>query len=154
MVVFTPEPCEHEETIKSYSFADYKYMEYGYSSVVTYCKKCDKKVARHSQFQGELVDKSYLSALIDNSDANEIVNGEYYTVTAIVTLAEYDSYGAPSISCKVENEDFIVDFSVEFREEFRESVRYDSLEEGTKITFRGRLYDKGVGFTDAELIIE
>ena len=43
-------------------------------------------------------------------------------------------------------------FNVEFREEFKELVR--AVEEGGEITFHGRFYDKGCGFTDCELIIE
>jgi hypothetical protein len=52
----------------------------------------------------------------------------------------------------VENENFIVGFNVEFREEFREQIKL--TEEGAEITFRGRFYDVGCGFTDCELIIK
>ena len=151
LVVFTPEPCEHENTGMLFAFQPENSTAYSYYR--PYCKDCDKNLA-YTNFKGTPTDQSYLEVVKEHCGDTEIVASEYYTVTAIVTLAEYDSYGAPKIACKVENEDFIVGFSVEFREEFRESVRYDSLEEGEEITFRGRLYDKGFGFTDAELIIE
>ena len=78
--------------------------------------------------------------------------GQYYTVTAIVTLADYSSNDKARVTCKVENEDYIVGFSVEFREEFKNTAGCESLEEGEKITFRGRFYDEGCGFTDCELV--
>ena len=54
------------------------------------------------------------------------------------------------LNCKVENKEFTVCFNVEFRNEFKEAVRL--VEEGETITFRGRFYDEGCGFTDCELL--
>ena len=49
-----------------------------------------------------------------------------------------------------EIEDFILFFNAEFREGYGEQVRL--IQDGDTITFRGRFYDKGCGFTDCELI--
>ena len=150
VVVATPEPCEHE-VITRYVFTSYDNMENEHSTICDYCKKCDDRLTRHERFQGELVDKSYLSAIIEHSDDGEIVPGEYYTVTVTVPLGFY-GYTSDTVwlTCEVKNADFIVRFSVEFREEFKELV--EAVEKGEEITFRGRFYDKGCGFTDSELI--
>lgn len=149
LIVFTPEPCEHEDMVTMYSFSTRDST--AHSSVRPYCRDCDKKY-QSQLFQGTLVDQSYLSAIIEHSDASEIVPGEYYTVTVTVPLG-FTAYGSDSVwlNCEVENEDFIVYFTVEFREEFEEQVR--SVEEGDEITFRGRFYDEGCEFTDCELVI-
>lgn len=148
LVVFTPEKCEHEEVTR-YVFTSYDST--GNSSVAKFCKKCDKRLTYHSLFKGDLVDKSYLNVIKEHSDGSEIVPGEYYTVTATAPLGSIN--GTPNrlyLHCEVENEDFIIRFVVDFREEFREVVTL--VEEGEEITFRGRFYDEGCGFTDAELI--
>ena len=150
-IAFTPPKCEHEEVMK-YEFASNNSTER--SNASRYCTKCDKRISTYSLFKGELVDKSYLRAIVDHSDGSEIKPGEYYTVTAIVTQADYGYglYNTPNVCCKLENEDFIIYLDVEFREEFAEAV--DLIIEGQEITFRGRFYDEGCGFTDCELIIE
>jgi hypothetical protein len=89
------------------------------------------------------VDKSYLEAIKEHSDGNEILPGEYYTVTATVPM------GLSGI-CEVENEDYIVRFHVAFNDEFIELV--NSIDDDAEITFRGRFYDTGCGFTDCELL--
>lgn len=151
LVVLSPGKCEHEETVERYSFSAYDST--AHNDVSKYCKKCEVRLTASSAFNGELADKSYLEAIKEHSDGSEIVAGEYYIVTATVPLGFY-SYSSDKVrlSCKVENADFIVSFSAEFREEFKESVR--AVEKGDEITFRGRFYDEGCGFTDCELIIE
>ena len=144
--------CDHVDTWEVYSFQFENST--ASNSVREVCKECHKNMARPALFKGTLVDKSYLEAVKEHSDAQDFVPGEYYTITAIVTQADYDSVDKPRIGCKVENEDFLVGFSVEFREEFAEAVSYKSLEKGVEITFRGRLYDEGFGFTDCELLSE
>ena len=148
LVVFTPEPCEHKEVSK-YSFASYKST--AMSDVCSYCRKCNERLTGYSLFEGDPADKSYLKAIEENSDGGEIIPGEYYTVTAIVPLG-FMGYTSTNVwlNCKVENEEFIIYFSVDFREEFEEQV--SAIEKGDTITFRGRFYDEGCGFTDCELI--
>ena len=147
LIVFTPEPCEHEDMVTMYSFTAHDST--AHSSVRPYCRDCGKRY-QYSLFQGTLVDQSYLSALVENGDGVEIVPGEYYTVTATVPLG---FYGATTwLNCKVENEEFVVFFTAEFRGEFTEQVK--SVKKGDTITFRGRFYDSGCGFTDCELITE
>lgn len=143
--------CEHEETVKKYSFAAYNST--AQHDVCDYCKTCKTRRSTYFVFKDELVDKSYLEAIVEHSDGSEIVAGEYYTVTAIVPLGLYStSSDKIRIGCRVENDEFIVSFSADFREEFRGML--GTVEEGEEITFRGRFYDKGCGFTDCELIIE
>lgn len=150
LIVFTPEPCEHDDMVTMYSFTAHDST--AHSSVRPYCRDCGKKY-RYSLFQGTLVDQSYLSALVENSDEFEIVPGEYYTVTVTVPMG-FTAYGSDHLrlNCKVENEEFVVFFTAEFREEFTESVKL--VKKGDTITFRGRFYDEGCGFTDCELITE
>lgn len=147
-IALTPPKCEHEEVTR------YVFTTEGstaHSSVSRYCKKCDERLTPNSLFKGELVDKSYLNALKEHSDGSEIVPGEYYTVTATVPLGFY-GYTSDTVflTCEVRNEDFIVRFNVEFKDEFNELVR--SIEDDAEITFRGRFYDKGCGFTDCEVL--
>jgi hypothetical protein len=97
-----------------------------------------------------------LELLKEHSDGDEIVPGEYYTVTATVTLVTLNSYDegrfwTVRVGCKLRNEDILLGFSVDFRKEFWDQV--DLLEEGDEITFRGKFYDEGCGFTDSELLI-
>lgn len=149
VIVATPEKCEHEDVVQRYVFARDDSTQY--STVQPYCADCGESLATHSYFKGELVDKSYLQALVEYSDGNEIVAGEYYTVTATVPLGFY-GYTSDTVflTCEVENEGFIVRFNAEFREEFKELV--ESVEEGEEVTFRGRFYEKGCRFTDCELL--
>lgn len=152
LIVLTPKQCDHEDTRMFYSFASENSTASSYVKEI--CNECGESITRPGLFKGTLVDQSYLEVIREHSDGSEILVGEYYTVTAIVTLADYSSVDKPSINCKVENEDYIVSFNAEFREEFAEAVYYESLEEGDTITFRGRFYDVGCGFTDCELVDE
>jgi hypothetical protein len=139
--------CEHEMG-KQFSFQPQKST--AASHVKPYCKNCNNSFG-YTMFRGTPDDLSYLEAVRAHSDRDEIVGGEYYTVTAVVTLGDYQ-VTETRIRCKVESGNIIVGFSVKFREGFEESVAL--LEEGDEITFRGRLYDEGYGFTDCELIVE
>lgn len=147
LIVFTPEKCEHENTIKVYSFQFENST--AASSYKTSCVDCKNYPVNSTSFRGTPTDQSYLEAVKEHSDIIEVVPGEYYTVTAIVSIEDYD-FHKTRINCKVENKDCIVGFSVEFREGFEELVSF--LEKGDEITFRGKLYDTGFGFTDCELI--
>ena len=152
LVVFTPEKCEHEGKVTMYSFTSYNST--AQSSVRPYCRDCGERF-QHQLFEGTPVDQSYLEAIKVHSDSDEIIPGEYYTITATVPQGyNYGSYDSPRpwLNCQVENEDFIVGFNVDFKEEFREVIK--SIEKGEEITFRGRFYDEGCGFTDAELILD
>lgn len=150
LIIFAPKPCEHEDVVAMYSFTYHDST--AYSRVRPYCRDCNKRF-EYRHIKGTLIDQSYLSAIKEHSDGREIVPGEYYTVTATVPQG-YIGYTSDKVrlNCRVENEEFIVGFSVEFREEFEELAK--SVEKGEEITFRGRFYDKGCGFTDCELIIE
>lgn len=147
LIIFTPPKCEHTQITKDFSFQFQGST--ASSSVRRYCEDCDSYVDSPSLFNGNPKDLSYLEVVKSHSDGDEIVSGEYYTITAIVTLGDYDTRKT-RINCRVQSENIIVGFSVEFREEFEESVSL--LKEGDEITFRGRYYDTGCGFTDCELI--
>lgn len=148
LILFTPEPCEHEDMVMKYSFSDYDSTSLSY--VKTFCEKCNNYFG-YTLFRGTPDDISYLEVIRASSDGNEIIGGDYYTVTATVQT-RFVGYASEStwLNCKVESEDTIVGFSVEFQDEFRKQV--SSIEEGDEITFRGRFYDEGCGFTDCELI--
>lgn len=147
LVVLTPK-CKHEETGMMFSFASQNSTAYSYKR--PYCKECGE-VFSYTNFKGTPNDLSYLDAIKERSDSDEIVGGEYYTVTAVVTLGDYN-YGSKrvSVQCKIENEDVKVGFTIDFKEEFGDAVKL--LKKGDEITFRGRYYDIGCGFTDCELI--
>lgn len=147
LIIFTPEPCEHEEMVTMYSFTSYKST--AQNSVREYCRDCGERFQRQL-FKGTLVDQSYLETF----GGNELVPGEYYTVTALVTRADYGYglYDTPNVCCKLENEDYIIYFDVEFKDELNDIVK--SITEDEVITFRGRFYDQGCGFTDCELIVK
>ena len=148
LVVVSNDQCEHEDMVEMYHFAAYDST--AYSDVRPYCGDCGTRF-EYQLFKGTLVDQSYLSAIVEHSDGSEIVPGEYYTVTATVPMGFYATNGL-WLNCKVENEDFVITFNVEFRDEFGRAV--SRVEEGEEITFRGRFYDEGCGFTDCELISE
>lgn len=120
------------------------------SYVIPYCEH-PGHIYIAKTFRDTPNDLSYLEAIREHSDSDEIIWGEYYTITATVALADYDVMRT-RLNCKVESENIIVIFSVEFRGEFEELVA--SIDEGDEITFRGRFYDNGCGFTDSELITE
>ena len=146
VLLFPSEKCEHEEVIR-YHFSTDDTMVH--NSACGYCTKCDTRLTAYSLFQGELVDKSYLEAIKEHSDGNEIIPGEYYTVTATVPLGDMGSMG---LVCEVENEDFLLRFTASFRSEFKEQI--ELIEKGQEITFRGRFSDEGFYFTDCELLAE
>lgn len=148
LVIFTPPKCEHEEIGKIFSFQPQGST--APSVVHRYCVNCDNpSVDRPSLFKGNPTDLSYLEVVREHSDSDEIVGGEYYTMTATVIYGDYD-FDKTRVTCMVQGGNIKVSFSVEFREEFAESVAL--LQAGDEITFRGRYYDTGCGFTDCGLI--
>ena len=149
MLVVANNQCDHNETQTRYVFVAEDSPSN--SDVAKFCKECGERVTNYSLFKGTPTDKSYLSAIVEHSDSNEIIPGEYYTVTAIVPLGFY-AYGSNSVwlTCEVKNDAYIVRFNVEFREGFKDLI--SSIEKGEEITFRGKFYAEGCGFTDCELI--
>lgn len=143
--------CDHEETYTKIVFTSYDSID-GTSHTRPVCKECCKNF-QYTNFKGTPSDQSYLEVIRANSDGSEIIPGEYYTVTATVPLGCY-SYSSNKVwlNCEVRNDAYIIQFYVEFREEFKEAVK--SVEKKETITFRGRFYDEGCGFTDCELISE
>ena len=139
--------CDHEAVENHFSFQPQKSTADSWSKLI--CRDCHQSMATYKSFRGTPNDTSYLEAIKVHGKASEILPGEYYTITATVTLADYN-FDKTVIRCKVQSDNIIVNFSVEFRGEFEEAVGL--LEEGDEVTFRGRFYDKGCGFTDSELI--
>lgn len=119
------------------------------SSVRPYCESKEHFNLGYSLFRGTPSDTSYLDVIREHSDSDEIVWGEYYTITATVSTGDHD-FNRVRIDCKVQSDNVIVGFSVEFREEFGKDMK--DVEVGDIVTFRGRFYDEGCGFTDCELI--
>lgn len=149
LITLTPPKCEHGKQVRIFSFTSYNSTASSYTKL--YCSDCESDITRPTLFKGNPKDLSYLDAIKENSDGGEIVGGEYYTIKAIVTLADYNyGDGKARITCKVVNESAMVWFTVDFKEGFEDAV--DLIKEGDEITFRGRYYDIGCGFTDCELI--
>ena len=154
LIVFTPEPCEHSDTLKIYSF-QYEKSTAAHSTR-EYCNICGRYTTTYSaRFRGTPTDQSYLEAIVAQSDASEIIPGEYCTITATVTSAGVSSYDegrfwTVRVGCKIENSDFEIYFSADFRKEFWDQV--DAIEKDDIVIFRGRFYAEGCGFTDCELI--
>ena len=144
LIVFTPEPCEHEETkaILVFTFNEDKYN----NSKIVICKKCNDDIKR-IDFKG--IPEDISASVKECMGANEIIAGEYYTLSATVFLANYDT-PKTSLLCEAENGDVKIRFIVNFLDEFEEAV--SNIKEGNKITFRGILKDAGIGFSDAELL--
>ena len=141
--------CEHEETYTKFVFTSYDSID-GTSHIRPVCKECYKNF-QYTNFKGTPSDQSYLEVIRENSDGSEIIPGEYYTVTVTVPLGFYGyTSNTVQLTCQVENDDYMVRFHAEFREEFTGEVV--SVEKGETITFRGRFYDEGCGFTDCELL--
>lgn len=146
------EPKNEHKHVKIFAFSSHEST--AYSSVRQWCKKGSCLNLMNTLFRGTPSDLSYLDVIEEHFGVGEMVGGEYYTVTAKISLKFYNASFSPRVyvNCRVENEDIIVEFNVEFREEFREQVAL--LEEGEEVTFRGRYYDEGCGFLDCELITE
>ena len=143
--------CENEHG-KIFSFQPKGSTAMSY--VKPYCEDISHTYLGYSVFRGTPDDLSYLEVIQEHSDGDTIVPGEYYTMSAEVSLKFYNPSSSPKvgITCKVKSEKIIVSFHVEFKEEFREQVKL--IQEGDIVTFRGRFYDEGCGFTDCELILE
>lgn len=141
-----PWVCYHEEKGKMFSFQFENSTAMSY--IQPFCKNCTHYFG-YSHFRDTPSDISYLGAVEEYILEDGIFGGRYCTMSATVALRDYD-VTRTRVRCQIQNDDIIVNFSVEFREEFDEAV--SAMSEGDEITFRGRLYDKGFGWTDCELI--
>lgn len=146
LIIFTPPKCEHEEMGKIFSFQFQNST--AMSSIKPFCENCNNYFG-YTHFRGTPNDTSYLEVVKELIDSDEVIGGEYYTMTATLTVPDHE-VDKTRIRCKIEKENIIVSFSVQFREEFEESVGL--LQEGDEVTFRGKLYDEGFGWTDCELL--
>lgn len=146
--------CRHENIGKIFSFPSKDAV--GQGTIRTYCIDCNfyrggERYGYYPEhvytFNGNPKDTSYLDTIKEHSDENEIVGGGYYTVSA--TVSEPTPFST-QIWCQITSETTIVSFSIKFRDELKDVVGL--LQRGDEITFRGRFYDTGCGFTDCELI--
>ena len=145
-IVFTPPKCEHTEKVEHFVFASEDSSAYSY--VKHFCDVCDKSLG-YGTFKGKPSNSSWIEVIKEHSDSDEIVGGEYYTMTATMTLGDYD-FTKTRISCEVQSGNIIVHFSAEFKDEFEDAIKL--VEKGESITFRGKFYDNGCGFTDCALL--
>ncbi len=144
LVSSCPEPCKHEERREEYSFESQNATSPNYIGYKKkFCKNCDYYFG-NTYFYETPSDLSYLDLIREHSDGDELIDGEYYTMSATVNLNYV--YG---ITCRVENDDIRVYFSVDFREEFKEAVKL--METGDEITFRGKFDITSCDWTDCEL---
>ena len=148
LIVCIPDKCEHEVMGKSFSFQPQNSTATSY--LRQFCANCDDDFG-YKIFRGTPTDTSYLDVVAAHSNSDKIVQGKYYTMSAKVAQRDFD-FNKTEIACKVQNGEIIVFFFAEFREEYEESVAL--LQEGDIVTFRGRFYDKGCGFTDCQLIMK
>ena len=147
-----PDVCKHENIGKRFYFQPENSTTSSY--VETYCKGCDTNYGSglrgyyggsRTMFEGAITDTSYLDAIREHAHVDEIIGGEYYTISATVCSVAY-GYDRNRISCVVQKELTIVYFVVDFKEPI------ESVDSGDVITFCGRYYDMGCWFTDCELI--
>lgn len=146
LVVFTPPKCEHTERVEHFVFASQNSTASSY--VEHYCAECDNSLG-YNLFNDVPSDSSWLDVIKEKSDSDEIVSGGYYTMTAIVTLGDYD-HQRTRVRCRVESGNNIVYFSADFNDDLEDVIK--SVQEDDEITFRGKFYEIGCGFEDCELI--
>lgn len=138
--------CRHGEWRKEYSFNSRGDTSPGIGWVKEFCKDCGYYKGI-SYLYGEPTDSSYLDLISESCGGVELVDGEYYTISAIVNNNIPDR-----ISCRVENEDIKVHFSAKFKDEYKDVI--ESIDSGDEITFRGKFVEIGYDWTDCELISE
>ena len=147
-VIFTPK-CRHEEVRAVYSFRSRSVISYKDTGHIKwYCKDCDYYLGIDYLY-GTPADKPYLDPLREYSGENELVDGEYYTMKAVVTSDIFDN-SHQRIYAKVQNENVTLAFTIAFREGYEEELK--SLQAGDEITFRGKFEAVGYDWTDCELI--
>ena len=146
LVSSIPEPCRHNDGWREeYSFYSQTEQRSCIGYKKRYCKKCDYTNDIITYFYDTPKDTSYLDLICEHSDGDELVDGDYYTMRAIVTRNYV--YG---INCKVENENIVVYFSVDFLEESKDAL--ELIEEGDEITFRGKFVRVSCDWTACKLI--
>ena len=148
VIILTPK-CKHEEVREVYSFRSPGIISYkDIGQIKRYCKDCDYYLGIYYLY-GTPVEKPYLDPLRECSGENELVDGEYYTMKAIVTLDYFDRSNQ-RIYAKVQNENVVLLFNVSFQEGYEEEL--ELLQVGDEITFRGKFDGVGYNWTDCELI--
>lgn len=135
--------CNHPETFEVFSFQPQNST--AASSIKTYCDSC-RKVLSVTTFRGEPEDSSYLD-LVNNGE--QLVDGQYYTITAEVSFGTHLS-SKNRITCSIKSEDIEVYFSVTFKEEYKEKI--DLLKDDDTITFYGKYSSDSFHWMDCELI--
>ena len=140
--------CEHTDRVKLFSFQSENSTAMHY--VKTTCEDCNQRFSS-TVFRDIAPDDSYIGVLKEYTEDKKFVSGEYDTIRAKVTLADYDS-PKTKIRCSVQQENIIVSFSVEFKNEFENAVSL--LKEGDEITFYGKSSTTGLSWTNCELVTE
>ena len=140
-------PIEEHDHGKIFAFDSKGNRKYDY--VKTWCKSEECYNPSVYLFEREPSDTSYLEVIAEHIGTDGLIRGEYYTLTATVTLADY-YFPKTHIRCEVRNDNTIVNFTVDFRDEFEDAVGL--LQEGDEVTFRGRFYKIGCAWEDCELI--
>ena len=146
LIVCAPDKCEHEVMGKSFSFQSQNST--ATSFLRPFCADCDEDFG-YEAFRGTPADTSYLDVVAVHSSADKIEHGNYYTMIAKVVQRDF-YFNKSEIVCKVQDGEIVVFFFAEFLDEYDRDVSL--LQEGDIVTFQGRFYDEGCGFTDCELI--
>ena len=135
--------CDHTDTTDIYIIS-----QNDTNRIVTQCDEC-KSVLNRENFRGNPKNKSYLSVIDD-----ELVDGEYYTVTTKLRFDGILSTESPKTFafCKSDKDDMSVCFIAVFKDDYNDKIK--SLKEGDEITFYGRYSSDGFYWTNCELITE
>ena len=140
--------CDHEETRYVYIFQTNSTT--GNSYYRTVCSDCDE-IRKTTMFNGNPTNTAYLPVMAAHCGTSEMAPEEYYTVTATVSDS-HSAYDKLRLRCYVEGETATVYFTATFPEEFLEDLQ--ALEGKDTVTFYGKYYTQGCGFTDCILITE
>ena len=139
--------CEHEVVIDSFVFQPENNTAYSYTQRI--CENCNQTFTTYL-FKGTPSNTGYVDVISENCEDKTFVIGEYDTITAKVSLADYDSLKT-QLSCYVQEGNVDVWFIVEFKSEYEDAV--SMLQEGDEVTFYGKCSDKTVHWTDCELVL-
>ena len=140
--------CDHNNIIDVYSFQPEHSTAMGY--VKTKCDDCGKGFG-YSLFRDNPTDEKYINVIGEHCKDKIFIEGEYDTVKATVTLADYD-FDKTRLNCSVRQGDVEVYFPVTFKGEYEEQV--SSIQKGDEITFYGKSALEGLSWIECELITE
>ena len=145
LCIFSCESCRHYEHKEVYSFVNHpNYLAYKQY----HCKDCGY-FNGYNNYIYEMPDKTpYLDLIRELVDCDVLIDGEFYTIKAIVN----NNYSLSSVRCKLEDENVIVYFSIYLKDEYKNNIKL--LKSGDEITICGKFNSVTLEWIDCELINE